>query len=49
MSNLYDEHMLTDGKMELVGDSTTRIEELANADIEGILGHFKEENYALCR
>lgn len=36
-SNLYDEYMLIDGKMELVGDSATKIDTLTNADITEIL------------
>ncbi|WP_294759295.1 hypothetical protein [uncultured Gemmiger sp.] len=36
-SNLYDEYMLIDGKLELVGDSATKIATLSNADIEEIL------------
>lgn len=36
-SNLYDEYMLLDGKMELVGDSATKIDTLTNADITEIL------------
>nr|DAL19046.1 MAG TPA_asm: Head fiber protein [Caudoviricetes sp.] len=36
-SNLYDEYMLIDGKLELVGDSATKIDTLTNADITEIL------------
>ena len=36
-SNLYDEYMLINGTLELVGDSTTKIEVLSNADLEEIL------------
>lgn len=35
--NLYDEYMLIDGTLELVGDSATKIEVLSNADLEEIL------------
>lgn len=35
--NLYDEYMLIDGALELVGDSATKIETLSNADIDEIL------------
>lgn len=37
-SNLYDEYMLINGKLELVGDSATKIDTLTNADITEILG-----------
>ena len=36
-SNLYDEYMLINGALELVGDSATKIDTLSNADIEEIL------------
>lgn len=36
-SNLYDEYMLINGKLELVGDSATKIDTLTNADITEIL------------
>ena len=36
-SNLYDEYMLINGNLELVGDSATRIDTLTNADITEIL------------
>ena len=36
-SNLYNEYMLIDGKLELVGDSATKIDTLTNADITEIL------------
>lgn len=35
--NLYDEYMLINGTLELVGDSATKIEVLSNADLEEIL------------
>lgn len=37
-SNLYDEYMLIDGRLEIVGDSATKIDTLSNADVEEILG-----------
>lgn len=36
--NLYDEYMLIDGGLELVGDTETKISTLSNADVEEILG-----------
>lgn len=36
-SNLYDEYMLINGNLELVGDSATKIDTLTNADITEIL------------
>lgn len=36
-NNLYDEYMLINGKLELFGDSATKIDTLTNADITEIL------------